>query len=90
MRAVITAILVSVVLQSAAWASAECDFVTALRFGLSHRRLAECSNGKAEERLDCLTAIISQQQQEIAALKCDLEQLRTAKIVPLNQQGRAD
>lgn len=90
MRAFLWAAIVPMMLSSAALAvsSAECDYAVALSLPAPAEQ--DCSKGKVEDRLDCLARLIFAQKYEIIRLKCELEQMRTAKVHPLVQQGRVD
>ena len=90
MRAFLWAVIVPVMLPSAALAvsSAECDYAVALPLPAPAEQ--DCSKDKIEDRLDCLARLIFAQKYEITRLKCEIEQMRIAKVHPLVQQGRAD
>ena len=44
---------------------------------------SECAIGSSEERLDCLGRELARQRVEIQALKWELENLRTPRLLPL-------
>ena len=92
MRVFIGAVVLSVVFPPAASAaSGECDYAGALLSQLASPESLYCYSGKIEDRLDCLAQVVARQNQQIAVLKCELEQMRTAKVTPLRSTiGRAD